>query len=859
MFPAFDSNYKTRKRAFKCCRKCRNKRIRCVILDNYELKGCDNCEANGLACDLLRSERIKTPISRKSSDPGPRVSKPEPPTIPKPHAKAFEQFLKLSSLVKNEFDAMNGVLSHQFPTFKKSFLEGSLQTSESLNPNEAVAAPETRVHGVDTSLPTLTQLNLTSSQLPFRGKTPQKLSNSWPASSECSVSSTSINAEALELYIESVDSKFLKAKFNFNTAIQNSRLYSIQSQSGQKTGNSPKSRPGKFLDLSDAVHFRFLLSIHAFTLSTPGFCVISGTDLVSLFEIYFYKVNSIFPIVFEEEFWELYKRNKIPSIVSYAVVLNAARDELAFPILARSFVNTEVEFETNCSRFLKELEMKIRQILIFLPEVGDTEKLTRLVTLLLLSLTFKFNNFGNEQSSEDIGNCTSYAYSLLIHQEFFHKRIAEAGAIKKSLYLRNLWWVIFILDRFNALMNGKAMYIKRVDFNIELPKNLPHLNRLVHLAYALDDMTSLVFRPQRKNGKGELVSHSDTLPGDPKFNPAKFIEEELDILADMKTVTANLLEYRKFQEGRSAHLPSFPVEKYKDRMVYFLERILRNQMTFVLRTGQLKCLREKNRIDDISLHLCEKLYEIFTLMEDSQSLKLVMSAPIIPLILLVAFSVPMAARYVCLGLKKEPISIPEERLKDLIKLGNGYLEKLKRYSQHWWFVAEVINRIGDLDFGLDPRRDNAAPSKPRPKSVLSVNELVTDEDAVESQLPVLLPITSPGFYEEVFAKGGEGDNDKCLPHEGRVQENNACAPFESHNSQILNGPVMTFEGMAVRALNGDLGRIDGNHAQDLATEQEHFTPEDVYFDVAQLAEMVTTQTLLFPNILDYYTDERKFS
>ncbi|KAF8004306.1 hypothetical protein HF325_001754 [Metschnikowia pulcherrima] len=232
------------------------------------------------------------------------------------------------------------------------------------------------------------------------------------------------------------------------------------------------SAKSKFLDKSNLLQCRIVLSLHAFTLDTPGFYHIQGDDLVKLYEIYFYKVNSVYPIVFEPEFWELHKRGRIPNIIKYAVILVAARDELSEVILARSFVNQD-SFDVNNSRFLRELEMKIRQLLDFLPELGDTEKLARLITLLLLSLNFRANKIGNEQSSNDVGNSISYAYSLLIHHKFFHEQIMKVGALKKSIYLRHLWWVIFIFDRFNAMLNGKAMFIKRLDFNIQRPLDLP--------------------------------------------------------------------------------------------------------------------------------------------------------------------------------------------------------------------------------------------------------------------------------------------------------------------------------------------------------------------------------------------------
>lgn len=54
VFPAFNESYNKRKRTYKCCRKCRSRRVRCIIKDsNYEVTGCTNCSTSGIICDLI--------------------------------------------------------------------------------------------------------------------------------------------------------------------------------------------------------------------------------------------------------------------------------------------------------------------------------------------------------------------------------------------------------------------------------------------------------------------------------------------------------------------------------------------------------------------------------------------------------------------------------------------------------------------------------------------------------------------------------------------------------------------------------------------------------------------------------------
>lgn len=61
VFPAFDSNYKTRKRTFKCCRTCRARRLKCIQSNDYETEGCDICDKDGYVCDLIKKD-VSNPV-----------------------------------------------------------------------------------------------------------------------------------------------------------------------------------------------------------------------------------------------------------------------------------------------------------------------------------------------------------------------------------------------------------------------------------------------------------------------------------------------------------------------------------------------------------------------------------------------------------------------------------------------------------------------------------------------------------------------------------------------------------------------------------------------------------------------------
>lgn len=58
VFPAFNNNFKKRKRTFKCCTNCRTKRIKCSLSKNYESIGCDHCIKVQGTCDLVSTKQI---------------------------------------------------------------------------------------------------------------------------------------------------------------------------------------------------------------------------------------------------------------------------------------------------------------------------------------------------------------------------------------------------------------------------------------------------------------------------------------------------------------------------------------------------------------------------------------------------------------------------------------------------------------------------------------------------------------------------------------------------------------------------------------------------------------------------------
>lgn len=693
------------------------------------------------------------------------------------------------------------------------------------------------------------------------------------------------NLEFVDQIIEKVDHHFLKHHFDFNTTLQRTKVtfkcYKASDRLPSKDlidGKKIKKEPidfgdpvikkeslftNVFLSELNIEHFKFLLCLHAFTLNTPGFCIISPDDLKKLFEIYFYKVNSIFPMVFEEEFWELYSRNKIPNVMLYAVVLNAARDELAEPILKRSFVNKDVEFSKNYLSFLHKLEMKIRQLLMFLPELADTEKLTRLVTQVLLAHSFKYNKFGSEQSSGDITDCIGYAHSLAIHQDFFHKKIIQSGAVKKSLYLRRLWWVLFIFDRFNGLLNGKAFFIRRLDFNIDRPTDMPSLNTLVGLAYTLEDTSIAIYRTKRKSDKDAAPIQPDKAPGDPEFNPRLIVENEFKLINDPSHNRRNLVVDAI---SDNCHLPTISVDVYRNRIIYFLERLVNFWVILILRLSQIKAMNGNYDQDGFLNLLNERIFESFKALRGEHGHKLVITTPVIPLVLLSAFSSPIKAQM--FGRRKQAAESENGRRVESFKITDSYKKELAHFADKWWFIKETLRTFEQLQQQVESSKDNEplATHTLNRKNMdkLSIGSLLTAVNDAETVLPLQLSIASPGFYEEVIVKEEEDDEVECeSPMEPKAKPgaSNKALQKMSASSSIETIPGNDDSLAEQPSEDGWGAGSDLNNlvlGSGMTNSMKLLLADEVNFDISDMAEMVNLEMSFIPTVMDFFNVPHNF-
>lgn len=757
VFPAFNSNYNHRKRTFKCCRKCRAKRMKCIIQSaNYDVVGCDNCRDNNTICDLITNpptsfDQLQARFDEKRVKLEPQTqvfdgkrAHPEP-QAPFDGKRAHPEPQAASTRTHLEPQATAHTPAHT-PAPVQPHLEGLAASPPPITPLTPAPAPSRSAYVPYSTpapqpyyqymppqyngpqfMPNLPQIRPPVAHYlppvpqhhayPIHQPESVPSSVSAPPSDPLSVQQqvgtpAEVAAPTLTTNeMNTITGEYLRDQFGFIIKMQKAK-YLLSS--GPKPGRNAKN-PAKNDEKStkiplkknpdhikNPVVYRFLVAIHAFTLNTPGVFEISPQDLCDLIKLYFFKINSIFPIIQENEFWDSFHNDSVPSIIIYAIVLTMARDPCSKPILTRSFKTLDPHGPNSSYNdcmvdLITQLELKIRQLLLVLPELGDDDKFSRLVCQLLLVFNFNFNKLGNERSSQDLTDCINYGMVLIIHLSFFHTKIQAQGMKEKSEYLQNLWWIMFIFDRFNAMMNSRAMFIKREDFSIPRPTN-PTLLKLVDASMNLENMLVSLYRPVNNHGDGRKKEEE-------QFNPEKFILDELEISDNNELLIhefrvfhdenfENNEEDRKFDDIKQYIPKNINLTRYRERVVFFIERSISNIIMFIFRSAKLR-LEQKVGNDQMCLKISDnilKLWKYFT--KDQNDLELSIHISLIPLALSLGFRVPLTYKLRVLSAPAANHTVDSsETIRKIGVVFNGYVKELERLSDKWWYLKEVMGSI----------------------------------------------------------------------------------------------------------------------------------------------------------------------
>lgn len=577
VFPAFDSNYKTRKRTFRCCQNCRLKRVKCDITStDYESTGCRNCVKHNWTCDFRRSDKI----------PGNETSVPSLTTTASSSSRTLfytpERITK--QYLKDKFNFISAT-----PTFRGLFTYLSHS-----HPKVVMSSSENRFH------------------------------------------------HESGVYIQD-ENKDIKSDFD-EYYIKNINVYN------------------------------FLVSIDAFTLGSREF-PISNENLTKLLKLYFYKINSIFPLIHEQYFWKDFQENNVPNLIIYAMVLVILRDKLAEPIIKDIFfINfgdlTQDQFDEKRRNYMTDLEYKIRQLILVLPQLGIDHKLCRMVISLLLSLHFNFDSSGSETSSHDLTDAINLAVAIGIHMKLFGEMNPDIAD-----YTTKLWWCCYIFDRFNGFNNSRCLFIRADDFNVDLPYNSINLLKLVQLARSIENMVSAVYRPFNTNN---LIVTRNRYK---MFNIEDFEKMEFDVCDRERSSSNNPYDFVV-----DLHLAN--IDEYISNTIHFLTRIVNN---VVIILGQKAKYDDPNIPDSIpeaaATNAALNIIWYFNRMKD----ELLLNVYLLPW----TISVPMALALkqkarLCLKSNEEEITISPD-----FTWEEAFVS-VERFSSTWWIVDEICKQVREF-------------------------------------------------------------------------------------------------------------------------------------------------------------------
>ncbi|CAK7903459.1 hypothetical protein CAAN1_09S02388 [[Candida] anglica] len=843
VFPAFDSNYKTRKRTFKCCRVCRTKRLRCTISSSdYETVGCDNCQKSNIFCDLIVSKPSNsnqsqgTPINNpkgatsslhtipppiqthpRLSPPTQASSAPRPieysgsssSSLPVAGAKVpiptplvnvddyggFPKYPSTTNLDPNIIPGVGSLPNTNIPNSNFNINAYPYNTRDRVplnagqsqqhhinprdyptnydvsnqmihNPYETAIAPKYIVPP-DSIIP---YTNVAEHSYPNPIPNPSLGIPSYDTSIPDTTSPRVIANNPPMLDTIKITPESLKREFGFNTSNKIQRPNLNEDQEKKEVIRSPSiniqspnipvqqppsSTPSNYI--RNIQMYRFLLSIDAFRLG------LDDKTTKELAQLYFFKINSVFPIIYEDDFWKDFSKGLVPNIILYATIVVIARDKLAEQIFINNGVFQSSTFQVELETFYNNLILKIRQLLLVLPELGDDNKLARFICQLLLTLHFNFNKYGNEQSSHDLTDCINYAFSLGIHLKYGtinrptqgNETIVSVDTPEKIKYLYNLWWIILIFDRMNAILNSKAIFIKNEDYNVDESKDETIL-RLIKISKSIENMLTELYSPSNVSTR-----EKGTIPTE----HVTFYENEFKIHDQDFDTKFNVFKSKTVIDHQESFLPKLSKSDYQDNIHYLLERLINN----VIILARIKSHVEgkfKAKPNDIYPEAVTSAVNTLTYIQYFEDHEALINIPVIPTILSLTLSVFLKykARGIATRANDSTCKTSARWNNKTINYFNFFVERslreLAKFASKWWFVGQVIQESRALSEKLDakltftPQGNSSKRRKYNTKQTrdkLKIQSLLSDEGVMATNpiQPTFITISSPTYYTKL--------------------------------------------------------------------------------------------------------------
>lgn len=465
-----------------------------------------------------------------------------------------------------------------------------------------------------------------------------------------------------------IDAAYLRQKYGFVISIT-LNLFSEIPAKGESTdsyeipiGAVPT---GHIRDIETYESLRYL---NAFTLSDPKFPITPQQE-VQLLQIYFSRINSVFPIVKEDLFWKNYNQRRCSSVLVFAMVLVTLRDATAEPIIS-AIIGSD-RFLEKLDGVISRLDRKIRQIIYVLPELGDDDRLTQVLVYALLCLSFRPFKFGNEQSSQDLFSAIGLANTLLIHMESNHKKLIKSGKEEFLKYYRSLWYTLYVLDVFNGIICLKIFLIKKEDFDLQKPEDHEVLTPLINCCERLQEVVFLIYQPMSSFSIERLNS----------------IESETQVeLEKLRHVDVSPLNYSRAQ-------------------IHIFKVCLFGLQQAIIQNINLRRTDRMYEFSDVYMSICSYILELVNHLGESSQQDLILQVPVMPSVFSVFLSIMLKYKVKIIYLTELKrldgrSDLNEQKINLVSQFLMGYYDFFKQCFDKWWFVNEILDNIKKLVFAV---------------------------------------------------------------------------------------------------------------------------------------------------------------
>ncbi|KAF2722104.1 hypothetical protein K431DRAFT_302943 [Polychaeton citri CBS 116435] len=219
---------------------------------------------------------------------------------------------------------------------------------------------------------------------------------------------------------------------------------------------------------------------------TVGSLIVPVVDAFALANIYFTKLNIMLPIVSEPDFRTSQSAAISNPALVHVICLVAAKDKQAEPHLR---LLRDPDRALSCREYSSELHEAIVAALSARPK-GDKPTLIRILALLSLHCE---GPDGAEQASVHLSQAMHYAQSMGLHL---------LRATDHDLDLKRLFWSLWTLDRLNAAINGRPIFMSDIDMAIDplVPEQTGSVafDIWLRISRVLNDVIAL-YRPSNVN------------------------------------------------------------------------------------------------------------------------------------------------------------------------------------------------------------------------------------------------------------------------------------------------------------------------------------------------------------------------